>query len=284
MTFPSEINETSTAASTPVLATIVEAITPSEAVPLQYAIQIQNGVTRELAHAIVTVGVTEEEAGQVDNSWFPALIALLQHLHQKHPDEVYEPEHWHWNWRGKIAHAAGAKETHLFFALKCQNEVQGMMKIIVGLPCRLDEHKGQTLVYIDYLATAPWNLAELLGKLGQTPRYRAIGPAMLSSAAEYSMAQNFGGRIGLHALPQAEDFYRDTCKMTDLGSDAAYDDFHYFEFSSEQALDFFEEGLIKCQCPLKNFVVSLMLRRKVLQLWGSWEPTRSCSTITGRTK
>ena len=236
-----EADATTSAISMPVAQDTTGQVTSTEDARMQYPVQIQDGSTRELVEAFIIEGVTEEEATDVDQSWFPSLITLLYNLQEKYPAEIHKPDHWHWKWGDKIAHATCAEDIHLFFALKCQNEVQGMVGVIIGRPCRLAEHKDQKLVYVDYVSTAPWNLADLLGRLEQMPRYRAIGPALLVALTRYSIAQGFGGRIGLHSLQQAEDFYRDTCKMTDLGKDSSYDDLRYFEFSEEQASSFLEE-------------------------------------------
>ena len=52
----------------------------------------------------------------------------------------------------------------------------------------------------------------------------------------------FSGRIGLHSLPQANSFYANTCGMTDLGADPAYEGLCYFEMTSEQAHAFTAKG------------------------------------------
>jgi hypothetical protein len=60
-------------------------------------------------------------------------------------------------------------------------------------------------------------------------------------AVQWSIDLGFKGRIGLHALPQADAFYRDVCGMTDLGQDPAYHSLRYFEFSEQQADDYLGE-------------------------------------------
>ena len=41
-----------------------------------------------------------------------------------------------------------------------------------------------------------------------------------------------------HRLPQANEFYRQRCGMTDLGSDATKQHLHYFEMTPEQASEY----------------------------------------------
>lgn len=62
----------------------------------------------------------------------------------------------------------------------------------------------------------------------------------MTAAIAVSEDEGFKGRLGLHSLPQADDFYR-KIGMTDLGQDAAYQNLRYFEMTSEQARAFFEQ-------------------------------------------
>jgi hypothetical protein len=202
--------------------------------------QIQDGVTRHSVDAVVVEGIDEEKARTVDQTWKPRLYELLLELSREKPEEFEAPEHWHWDWHKKVAEIHASGEEGLFFALECRNEVQGMMGITIKR-CLLPEQRGQPLVYIEYISTAPWNLGALLAIMDRKPRYRAVGTALLSAAIEYSIRRGFCGRKGLSALPQAESFYRNACKMTDLGIDEEHDGLRYFEFTAEQAQDFLKE-------------------------------------------
>jgi hypothetical protein len=44
-----------------------------------------------------------------------------------------------------------------------------------------------------------------------------------------SLGATAGGRVGLHSLPQAEDFYS-RCGMTRIGPDPSDNDLVYFEY------------------------------------------------------
>jgi hypothetical protein len=96
-------------------------------------------------------------------------------------------------------------------------------------------------VYVDYHATAPWNDSKIVTQLGELPRYRAVGSALLGIAVMDSIASGHRGRIGLHALPQAAPFYRGACNMTELGPDEEHQGMVYFEFTEEQAQSFLAE-------------------------------------------
>ncbi|WP_314964497.1 GNAT family N-acetyltransferase, partial [Bradyrhizobium cosmicum] len=67
-----------------------------------------------------------------------------------------------------------------------------------------------------------------------------VGSALITAAIALSEDEGFKGRLGLHSLPQADDYYR-KIGMTDLGQDVAYQNLRYFEMTSEQARAFFEQ-------------------------------------------
>jgi hypothetical protein len=68
------------------------------------------------------------------------------------------------------------------------------------------------------------------------PLYKGVGHLLLAAAINLSFNEEFSGRVGLHALPQAESWYRDVCKMTDLGPDGTK--MRYFEMTEAQARAF----------------------------------------------
>lgn len=144
-----------------------------------------------------------------------------------------KPEDYHWDWREKASWWRPLLGYHSF-ALLCRNELQGMMLVSDFNSARLQEHFGKPVIYVEFLSTAPWNRPEF-----QKPtRYRGVGTMMLRASVELSFDLGFRGRVALHSLPAAELFYRDTCKMTELGSDAAHQDLMYFEMTSNQAETF----------------------------------------------
>jgi len=51
------------------------------------------------------------------------------------------------------------------------------------------------------------------------------------------------GRVGLHALPQAEEFYR-KCGMTPIFRDPQHEDLVYYEFTKNQAQLFLSNDFI----------------------------------------
>ncbi len=96
--------------------------------------------------------------------------------------------------------------------------------------------RARTCVYIDRLATAPWNRPRFV----TDPKYKGVGQLLFAAAVNLSLDEGLEGRIGLHALPNAEGFYRDVMELTDFGSDQQCYGLCYFELSSNQAATFLE--------------------------------------------
>ena len=73
----------------------------------------------------------------------------------------------------------------------------------IGHVARCDgAHRGP-LVYVHFLEVAPWNKPTASGR-----RFKGLGPIMLRIACELSDQAGYGGRVGLHSLAAAENFYR----------------------------------------------------------------------------
>jgi hypothetical protein len=143
------------------------------------------------------------------------------------------PQHWHWDWDKK-----SQKLQLLAYrccGIECAGKFQGLLMVnLAGKQTRLDPDAGKPLVYIEYLESAPWNLAVMV----DTPLYGGIGSILMRTAVQLSYDEGFHGRIGLHALPQSEAFYRDDCEMHCCGPDMSYDDLPYYEMTRQIAVRF----------------------------------------------
>jgi GNAT superfamily N-acetyltransferase len=117
------------------------------------------------------------------------------------------------------------------FAIVCENDLQGLMLASDFRSARLQAQFGKPIVYVEFVATAPWNRPEVQ----KPPRYRGVGTVMVAAAVELSWDLGYRGRIGLHSLPAAERFYRESCGMTELGKDAAHQNLMYYEMTDNQA-------------------------------------------------
>lgn len=141
------------------------------------------------------------------------------------------PDH-HWNWRDLIIRTRG-NTTRDSFCLLALDQIQAVMTVDLSKRARNPTQHNQHLVYVDYLAVAPWNRTAI-----QKPVvYKGLGKVMLGVAVSLSIDDEWDGRIGLHSLPQAEGFYN-VCGMIDLGADRDYEHLHYFEFTGAQARGF----------------------------------------------
>jgi GNAT superfamily N-acetyltransferase len=143
-------------------------------------------------------------------------------------------EHDHWNWRRKRERAP---EGALFFGVVDGSEPQALMMLVTGTG-RIPEQAGLSLVHVEYLEVAPWNLHPLAPQR----RFVGLGSFLIEQAIEQSRAMGHHGRIGLHALQQAAPFYR-RCGMTEWGTErlgwGSYE-YTYFEMTPEQASRFVE--------------------------------------------
>ena len=203
-----------------------------------YLLNVERGEVEpaELWHAIGEGQLTDWEA-----EWVPELFKAMQRLRRTGVPRRFWPQSRHWDWRRKTESLQGFL-AHPGFSLMCAGMTQGMMLIDnVNKRCRLQSQKGKDLVYVEYLENAPWNRKELLF---DPPRYRGVGSLLMRAAIESSYEAGFKGRVGLHSLPQSNQFYANTCGMTDMGadSDPKYHPMHYFEMTSEQAEVFIARG------------------------------------------
>jgi hypothetical protein len=165
----------------------------------------------------------------IEKEWGPIRLEAARKLHRAGRFKEI-PQHFLWDW--------GAKSQKLQFlayrciGIECAGQWQGLLMVkLTGQVARLDPDKGKDLVYIDYLESAPWNLRAMV----DTPLYGGIGSVLMLTAVQLSYEEGFHGRIGLHALPQSEEFYRDDCEMHCCGPDASYEDLPYYEMTREIA-------------------------------------------------
>jgi hypothetical protein len=97
--------------------------------------------------------------------------------------------------------------------------------MILETGARLDRRAGKSIIYVEYLAVAPWNRPTI-----ESPRrFSGCGRAMIRFAVQRSDDLGREGRIGLHSLPRSRSFYAGL-GFVDLGPDEAEGGLHYFEY------------------------------------------------------
>lgn len=190
--------------------------------------------TGELVEAVLIDGVIRAEVEAAEAAWRPIVERKVAQLRETGAPRNSWPEHSHWDWRKKHAAIEGLI-AYRMFGLECVGEIQGLMLLsTAGHVCRIPSQANKDLVYVDFVASAPWNSTGIVAE----PRYALIGSVFVATAIQLSLSEGFKGRIGLHSLPQAEGFYAERCRMTDLGRDGKKENLRYFEMSPDQASDF----------------------------------------------
>lgn len=180
---------------------------------------------------------------EAEEAWAPERVRFLRDCLRAGVGGNKIPQSIHWNWSLKTFRLPGLKLGPLsafrLFGLKADGAWQGLLLgCCVGHVSKAPV-AGRDLVYVDFVESAPWNWD--LPEANRAGRFKGIGGQLLETAAQWSVDLGFKGRVGLHALPQAESFYRDVCGMTDLGADARYKGLRYFEFTDAQAKTYLGE-------------------------------------------
>lgn len=202
--------------------------------------------TGEYEDAYLHHKVLEQHVNDVDRSWKPILQKNLSELKEKHQHgtEKYDHEKLYaeagelmiqdasWDWQKKYKHLSSTIG-YSGCSLICGGEIQGLGYFDVSekYKSRIITVKPPGLVYVEFISSAPWNRKQIANQ-----KYGGIGVALITHAIKISLDEGMNGRIGLHSLVQAEDFYRNTCKMKDFGIDEEKN-MRYFEMSEEQAAE-----------------------------------------------
>lgn len=199
------------------------------------AIYLLDGATGAAVEAELHDAIEQGHLDDWQAKWRPALLTVLQELINRGVPRSKWPQSSHWNWAKKTARVQGLLAFR-GFSVVALGETQGLAQIDLTKASREPSQVGRPLVYLDYLEVAPWNRPDL----GGAPKLRGVGSALITAAVALSVDEGFKGRLALHSLPQADAFYR-KIGMTDLGSDAQYQNLRYFEMTADQARVFLEE-------------------------------------------
>lgn len=166
----------------------------------------------------------------IDN--LPIEGAIVE-LTSKHTDDFvnfwserlheYETEDQEWDWLFKLDFIRRNSEFE-GYALEVEGSTQGLIKIETQ---RHGSHEvyGKKLVYVEFLASAPWNRK----LIQRPPRFRGVGTNLLRYARLRSVELGYGGMVGLHSLPESVRFYENQL-MNNFGADENKDYLIYFEY------------------------------------------------------
>lgn len=200
--------------------------------------ELFNRRTGEFEAAWLKAPIDASHIDDFNDHWRPIFKGRIEELKQANEYTAERIEELniqdaHWSWPKKREVRANRLDW-TSFAIEADGHTQGLMFLELTGVGQEESQRKRPIVKIDLLATAPWNRAGLVDK----PKYRGVGLVMIGAAISKSVADEFGGRIGLHALPQSERFYREVCGMTDLGVDNTR--MRYFEMTEAQAKAFTE--------------------------------------------
>lgn len=192
---------------------------------------ILHRATQQYVSAVLVDGVTAEEVSAAEAAWRPVLDKELQRMMDENVPVHCRPEHAHWDWRHKHEVTEGLL-VYQMLGIEHADQMQGLMLLqTAGVFCRIPSQTNKGLVYVMFIATAPWNSRIIVAN----PHYGQVGTVLLAAAIKISLDLGFNGRVGLHSLPQSEDWYAKN--MTDLGIDPKKN-LRYFEMTPEQANSF----------------------------------------------
>ena len=182
--------------------------------------------TNQLVEAELHVELTDEIIVQWKELWCPAMQEICQ---GRLPGQ--KPEDSHWDWQHKIE-ISRKFLMYQSYSIMCGGKLQGLMITSDAWTARHKCHVSKPAVYIPFLATAPWNRVESV-----SVQYRGVGTVFLAVAIKQSISTGFRGRIALHALPEAEVFYRKQ-GLSELDRDPDHQNLMYFEMTEEGAKRF----------------------------------------------
>lgn len=191
-----------------------------------------NRHTGEFETAQVVREIDDDNFTDFEQHWKPMLEQRRADFQNQQAAAEGNAQDSHWDWVGKAkdARRAMGQET---FAVECDGHTQGLMLVDLTRFARLEPHKARELVYIELLASAPWNRHRTVAG----PKYKGAGRILLGAAISLSAAEGFEGRIGLHSLPQSESWYHQEAGFTDVEFDHLKK-MRYFEMTAAQAAAF----------------------------------------------
>lgn len=202
-------------------------------------VPLKNRLTGQFEEASLFQGIDADNLAHIEARWRPMFAQRLLDAQKAGENlSAINAEDALWEWGKKAMAAVVDPLVFEIFVLECAGNTQAMMMVRKGgTKCfsRHQEHPRVPIIYVDFLSTAPWNRPRLVTE----PVYKGCGRALLSVAISLSLEEEYQGRVGLHALPGAEVFYRDQVGMDDLGKDEEYGGLRYFELPSSKVAQMF---------------------------------------------
>jgi hypothetical protein len=201
---------------------------------------LRNASRRTEVRAVIHDLLSLDDLFDAEEQWSLTRIQILRRLSSVSIDRANWPQSIHWSWAYKAASLDTSRLAERgdvrLFGIEADGQWQGLLCGISQGHFARSEAPRSLLVYVDFLEIAPWNWD--MPEIARAGRYRGVGLQLMELSVRWSLGLGYGGRVGLHALPQAEWFYRDRCGMKNLGPDPVYHDLCYFELSKSNASEF----------------------------------------------
>lgn len=173
--------------------------------------------------------LTDAQVSDWQKLWLPGAQELRQRVRDLDLNPDAKVETTHWNWDEKVEAIDGLLG-RAGFCIVANGITQGMMILDYLHDCQLPVQEGKPLVYVSYIEVAPWNQTPISGIV---PQFVGVGSLLMRAAIETSRENEFAGRVGLHSLRRSENWYRNTCGMTEHGQ--SKQGLRYFEMTPDQA-------------------------------------------------
>lgn len=133
-----------------------------------------------------------------------------------------------WDWFAYISRGSSS-DGFLVLSALAGDQLEGLLSLSIG---RSRITAGADLVYVEHIASAPWNREGLTA----SPRITGLGRLLMRTSVRLSEVLGHEGRIGLHSKPDTESFYRDKLGIQDFGREVVEDgEWVYFEATPEVA-------------------------------------------------
>ncbi len=181
----------------------------------------------------------ETEIARIDNLGREDAKKLIDARWWRHDFKIRtslddEPDS-HWKWREIISYYQNDPKWTARCVKTEDGSIQGALLLRKKVKSVLVP--GEKAVFIDRVATAPWNR----DKLAKMPRFRGVGTGFVLYSIVLSYSQGFGGRVNLQAVASEEFHAKQGFEPTTIQQDGEI----VWEISAETAqLKLIERGII----------------------------------------
>lgn len=201
-------------------------------------ITIESGVLKDASSADVSYeivsGIDPILSLRADQAWSAYFLKVIDKLALDNPGEDVRNlfsqngiNDQHWRWFNKTF-VLSDPNTYEWFYLIADNDIQAVAVVFHPKISRFDTDQ---IIYIDYLAVAPWNRNTVIAD----KRFSGLGSKLIKVLnLHLGKALSYREGFSLHSLAQAKTYY-ESIGMKDFGPDSNKHDMHYFEMEASIA-------------------------------------------------